>query len=67
MNTFKVDDRVIAVKDCVDDQWFHLKGQKGTVKAINENFILVYFDSGFETPARFHEIELIDLLLNRNE
>jgi len=59
MNQFNIGDRVRAVKDCVDDQWFHLKGQKGTVKGINENFILVYFDSGFETPARFHEIELI--------
>jgi hypothetical protein len=57
MKTFKVEDRVRAVKDV--SGWFTI-GQIGTVEGANEHHIFVTFDNGREAPVKADEIELIE-------
>jgi hypothetical protein len=56
MNTFKLGDRVRAVKDV--SGWFTI-GQIGTVEGANERHIFVTFDNGREAPVKADEIEPI--------
>jgi hypothetical protein len=57
MNTFKIGDKVKAVKGL--SGWFTI-GQIGTVEGANERHIFVTFDNGREAPVKADEIELIE-------
>ena len=58
MNTFKLGDKVRAVKDC--DMQYYMKGDKGVIVAIDCTLSNVKYDNGISTWAYPDEIELIE-------